>query len=107
MALKSIKVANTNTTLLEVPSGLRYVPMSVFFCNEDDELMDEIEIFLVASGESAAEGDNRIIAEYPIKALDTFIWDNADKLILDGGEKIVVKSKQGDLITATINYVEG
>lgn len=102
--IKSEIVANTDTILLEVPIGTSYATTCIFFCNNSDIIDDYIYVYFVKSGELVNES-NRVVTNLKIKAEDTFVLD-IEKIILSSGDKIIVNSRNGGIISATVSYIE-
>lgn len=100
-------MAITNTTLgtsassIYTSSGTSVI-VSAFFCNTDSSDRT-INVYLVASGDSASNTDNIILKEISIPAGDTYIMNN-ERVTLGDGDSIQALASTGSVIVSTVSY---
>lgn len=98
---KPIPIAGV--TVLQSQDKQSLAVTTVFFCNTDNTTADDITIYLIPAGASAASS-NMIVNQKAIPAGDTLIFEY-EKLILENGDMILAKSSKG-LITSVCSYMD-
>lgn len=101
--IKNIIVGSGNTTALETPENEQYAILSMFFCNTSTVDNEFIDIYCVPEGEAPANKHKIVhLVEIPVK--DTFVIDT-EKIVLSSGDKLVVKGQVGNIVSATVSYI--
>lgn len=115
MAISSALLQNTPTaispTSVIINDRLREVAITVaFFCNlntvnpaDSVEGRQFLDIYVVANGETAAPV-NQIVKQLPLDAGDTFTF-NAERLVLNSGDRLIASTTNSNQVSATISYV--
>jgi hypothetical protein len=96
-------IPSTGSTILQSQPGQSLAVTTVFFCNIDANMTDNLNVYVVQAGTSTSNS-NMIINTQQIPATDTFVLD-AEKLILENGDSLVAKSLNG-VIVATCSYMD-
>jgi hypothetical protein len=102
MAIINVNVESTQTTtLFTAPSEVAVTTM--FFCNQSATTDCLVDIFLTPAGQ-AQSANTQIIKSLPLPKTETFVFD-AEKLILEVGDKIHSIASVDKIVVATISYV--
>ena len=89
-------IATTDTVLFTVPPGKEYTIVTMYITNFD--IAEETLYYLkfIKSSDLVGGNDSIVIPEAIIDATDTLPF-NADRFILNEGDRIIGKSKNGKL----------
>ena len=99
--INNVKIANTETTLLESPGGISYTIVSMFLCNTSVNT-ETITINVIKSGDSATD-TNTILKEVSITAADTAIF--SEKILLESLDKVVAIGTLGNSVSCTVSFI--
>lgn len=102
MAISSVQLGATETTICLAGVGETRAVLSISFCNTDSSDRT-ITIYAIASGGSAGDATT-IIKTLNVPALDTFVWTANEKFILGAGDKISGLASDASKVTATTTY---
>ena len=113
MAIVNKKIALTDTVVLAVPSGSRYAITTVMVCNtasadtggNNDSTFD---LHFVPNGQAKGNADpnaNQILNDLKVAGADTFTLDT-EKIILEGGDRVIAVSQSPANLARTISYLE-
>ena len=113
MAIVNKKIGLTDTEVLAVPSGSRFAVTTIMVCNTasadtgggNDTTFD---LHFVPNGQAKGNADpnaNQILNDLVIAGADTFTFDT-EKIVLEGGDKIVAVSQAPANLIATVSYLE-
>ena len=103
MAITNVMVESTQTTtVFTSPSEVAVTTM--FFCNQSATEDCLIDIFLVPAGFPLSTS-TKIIKALDLPSTETFVFD-AEKLILELGDKIYSIATVDKIVAATISYVQ-
>ena len=113
MAIVNKKIAQTDTVLLTVPNGSRFAITTILVCNtasadtggSNDSSFD---LHLVPNGQAKGTADpnaNQILNDLVVAGADTFTFDT-EKIVLEGGDRIIAVSQSPANLAATISYLE-
>ena len=113
MAIVNKKIGLTDTEVLAVPSGSRFAVTTIMVCNTasadtgggNDTTFD---LHFVPNGQAKGNADpnaNQILNDLLIAGADTFTFDT-EKIVLEGGDKIVAVSQSPANLIATVSYLE-
>lgn len=95
MAIKSIRLARENRTLLEAPVGKSYAITSIIVCNNSNTGNCVFDMHLVATGDPISNGTaneltgSRVINNLALEPEESFTFDT-EKIILGPGDKVVL-----------------
>lgn len=103
MSISNVYVKSTVTTQLFIAAGEQAVT-TMFFCNVSDSLDTELDIFLTPSTDAVSTA-SQVIKSLPLAATETYVFD-AERLILDPGDKIFAKATIDSIVVATISSVQ-
>jgi hypothetical protein len=108
MAIQSVNIIETDTVILEVPAGKKYAITTLLVCNYSQTSSSinnsSFNMYVVASG-SVKSNTNLILNNVSMTAQETFSF-NVERLILEGGDRVVLTSPNSDRLSATISYLE-
>lgn len=111
MAIQSVLIQQIDTTLLQVPAGVRYAVTVIMICNTaTPEINDEtansttFDLHFVKQG-TAIDNVNKVISSLPMAAGETFTFDT-EKIILDEGDRIIVNCDSPTVLSATVSFLE-
>ena len=113
MAIVNGKINQTDTVLLTVPSGLRYAITTILICNtasadtggNNDTTFD---LHFVPNGQAKGNADpnsNQVLNNLVVAGADTFTFDS-EKIVLEGGDRVIAVSQAPSNLVATISYLE-
>lgn len=124
MAIENVAIANTDTTLLEVPDPfpgwdpltdeqppIRYAITTIMVCNtwvpnpdheEDGET--NFDMHFVKRNDPKSD-TNMVIRTLILPAGETFTFDS-EKVVLESGDKIVLLGESPTNLSATVSYLE-
>ncbi len=113
MAIVNKKIAQIDTVLLTVPNGSRFAITTILVCNtasadtggSNDSSFD---LHLVPNGQAKGNADpnaNQILNDLVVAGADTFTFDT-EKIVLEGGDRIIAVSQSPANLAATISYLE-
>jgi hypothetical protein len=100
MALAQAQLG-TSVTTIYTSSG-ESATVCIFFCNTNGTA-ETLDVYAVPSGGTAGIG-NQIIDTLTINAGDTYIM-NIEKIVLSNGDSIQAVATTGNVVTATVSYV--
>jgi hypothetical protein len=102
MAIKNVRVESTQTTtVFTAPSEVAVTTM--FFCNQSETTDCLVDIFLTPAGYPISS-NTQIIKSLLLPKTETFVFD-AEKLILETGDKIHSIATVDQIVVATVSYV--
>jgi hypothetical protein len=108
MAIQSANILEIDTIILEVPAGKKFAITTLLVCNyasTSSTVNDSsFDMHVVAQG-GVKNNSNKILNNISMPAQETFTF-NAERLILESGDKIVLTSPNSDRLSATISYLE-
>lgn len=111
MAINSVAIASTDTTLLTVPAGKQYAITVIMVCNtwtpnpiDEDDGKTNFDMHLVAQGDPKS-AINQVINELELPAGETFTFDT-EKVVLSEGDSIVLVGDSPTVLSATVSYLE-
>lgn len=111
MAINSVAIGNTDTQLIEVPSGKRYAITTIMICNtwlpnpdHEEDGLTNFDMHFVADGEAKSD-TNKVINNLFLPAGETFTFDS-EKVVLDAGDRIVLLGESPTNLSATVSYLE-
>tara|TARA_B110000503_G_scaffold143523_1_gene245526 strand:+ start:1382 stop:1717 length:336 start_codon:yes stop_codon:yes gene_type:complete len=100
-----------DTTLLTVPANKRYAITNILICNnEDTNLVHEehgitdFDMHLVKTGDPVSL-TNMILSTVQMPAGETFSLDE-ERIILEGGDRVVISGSSPTVLSATVSYME-
>ena len=109
MAIASVKILETDTIILNVPSGKKYAITTLLVCNYASStatINDSSFDMHVIKGSGGVKSDtNLILNNISMPAQETFTF-NVERLILEEGDRVVLISPDSDKLSATISYLE-
>ena len=108
MAIINRNILNTDTTLLEVPTGERYAITTVIVCNygsSTSTINDSSFDLHIVKNADTRNNTNKILNNISMPAQESFTF-SVERLILDAGDKIIAVSGEPDKLSATISYLE-
>lgn len=109
MAINSILILETDTTLLSVPAGKKYAVTTILVSNystSTNSINDSSFDMHVIKGSGGVKSDaNKILNNIEMPTQETFSF-NVERLILEEGDRIVMISPDSDKLNATISYLE-
>ena len=109
MAINNVLILDTDTTVLSVPAGKKYAITTLLVCNYAGTTSianDSSFNMHVIKGSGGVKGnDNLILNSIEMPAQETFTF-NVERLILEGGDRVILNSPDTDLLSATISYLE-
>ena len=103
MSISNIYVNSTVTTQLFLAVGEQAIT-TMFFCNVSDTIDTELDIYITPSA-NAVSTASQVIKTLPLAATETYVFD-AEKLILDPGDKIHAQATVDSIVVATISSVQ-
>jgi hypothetical protein len=108
MAIQSANILETDTVILEVPAGKKFAITTLLVCNYASSLSSinnsSFDMHVIESA-SAKSNTNKVLNNISMPAQETFTF-NIERLILEGGDKVVLISPNSDRLSATISYLE-
>lgn len=108
MAIQSLNILETDTVILEVPAGKKFAITTLLVCNyaatSSSINNSSFDMFAIASGQPKSNA-NKVLNNISMPAQETFTF-NVERLILEGGDKIVLTSPNSDRLSATISFLE-
>jgi|TARA_Y100000385_G_C13053292_1_gene620833 hypothetical protein len=111
MAIQSVLIQTIDTVLLEVPAEQRYAVTVIMICNtatanpaDDTENLTNFDLHFVKQG-NAIGNLNKVIGSMPMTAGETFTFDT-EKIIIEGGDRIIVNCDSPTVLSATVSYLE-
>jgi|TARA_E500000178_G_scaffold324875_1_gene351666 hypothetical protein len=113
MAIVNKKIGLTDTEVLAVPSGSRFAVTTIMVCNtasadtggNNDTTFD---LHFVPNGQAKGNADpnaNQILNDLRIAGADTFTLDT-EKIVLEGGDRVIAVSQSPANLAMTISYLE-
>tara|TARA_B110000503_G_scaffold141773_1_gene236316 strand:+ start:821 stop:1153 length:333 start_codon:yes stop_codon:yes gene_type:complete len=109
MAINSVKILETDTTLLSVPSGKKYAVTTILVSNystSTNTVNDSSFDMHVIQGSGGVKSDtNKVLNNVEMPTQETFTIA-LERLILEEGDRIVMISPDSDKLNATISYLE-
>lgn len=106
MAIQNVTLANGDNLLIQPPSGKRYAILTIMVCNTSDAADADFTMYFVPNG-GPTNISTMVVNQMPLPRQETFTFDT-EKLILDGGDKIVLNSSGPTfgILTATVSFME-
>lgn len=111
MAIENASISTIDTTLLTVPASKRYAITTIMVCNtytpnisDPNDGLTNFDMHFVKDGDPKSNV-NMVIRSLPMPAGETFTFDS-EKVILDGGDSIVLLSDSPANLSATVSYLE-
>jgi hypothetical protein len=108
MAILSANILETDTTILEVPAGKKFAITTLLVCNyasTTSSINDSsFDMHVIADG-GVKSNTNKVLNNVSMPAQETFTF-NIERLILEGGDKVVLTSPNSDRLSATISFLE-
>lgn len=98
--ITATNLTSTNQTDVYVSAGESGIT-TLIICNHHASTDAVVDVWVVPSGGTAGSA-NQILKSMTIVAADTFVMD-MEKLMLDGGDKIVIQSDQANVINSVIS----
>ena len=113
MAIVNKKIGLTDTTILTVPNGSRYAITTLLLCNTASADTGggndtSVDLHLVPNGQAKGNADpnaNQILNDLVVAGADTFTFDT-EKIVLEGGDRIIAVSQSPANLAATVRYLE-
>jgi hypothetical protein len=109
MAIDSVLILETDTTLLTVPASKKYAITTILVSNYSTStaiINDSSFSMHVFKGSGDTKADkNKILNNIPMPAQETFTF-NVERLILEEGDRVIVIGASSDKLNATISYLE-
>lgn len=109
MAINSVLILETDTTLLSVPAAKKYAVTTILVNNystSTNSVNDSSFDMHVIAGSGGVKSDaNKVLNNISMPAQETFSF-NVERLILDEGDRIIMISPDSDKLNATISYLE-
>lgn len=109
MAINSVLILETDTTLLSVPAGKKYAVTTILVSNyatSTNSINDSSFDMHVIEGSGGVKSDtNKVLNNISMPAQETFSF-NVERLILEEGDRIVMISPDSDKLNATVSYLE-
>jgi hypothetical protein len=108
MAIQSANILETDTVILEVPAGKKFAVTTLLVCNYSSTtstINDSSFDMHVIVNSGVKSNTNKVLNNISMPAQETFTF-NVERLILEGGDKIVLTSPNSDRLSATISYLE-
>ena len=102
MAITNVRVESTQTTTV-FTAATEVAVTTMFFCNQSATTDCFVDIFLTPAGYPVS-ADMQIIKSLSLPKTETFVFD-AEKLILEAGDKIHSVATVDKIVVATISYV--
>ena len=113
MAIVNKKIGLTDTEVLAVPSGSRFAVTTIMVCNTasadtgggNDTTFD---LHFVPNGQAKGNADpnsNQVLNDLVVAGADTFTFDS-EKIVLEGGDRVIAVSQSPSNLVATISYLE-
>jgi|TARA_B000000609_G_C24003602_1_gene256298 hypothetical protein len=113
MAIVNKKIGLTDTEVLAVPAGSRFAVTTIMVCNTasadtgggNDTTFD---LHFVPNGQAKGNTDpnaNQILNDLKIAGADTFTLDT-EKIVLEGGDRVIAVSQSPANLAMTISYLE-
>ena len=109
MAINSVLILDTDTTVLSVPAGKKYAITTLLVCNYAGTTAtannSSFNMHVIKGSGGVKSNTNLILNAIEVDAKDTFTF-NVERLILEEGDRVVLNSPDADLLSATISYLE-
>lgn len=109
MAIESKNILNTDTILLEVPAGKKYAITTLIVCNYASSTATQndssFDMHLIKGTSGTKNNTNKALNNLLMPAQETFTF-SLERIILEGGDKVVLVSPDADKLSATISYLE-
>lgn len=108
MAIQSANILETDTVILEVPAGKKFAITTLLVCNYAASASSinnsSFDMHVVASA-GVKSNTNKVLNNVSMPAQETFTF-NVERLILEGGDRVVLTSPNSDRLSATISFLE-
>ena len=105
MAISNVLIESTQATVLfDTPLNQEYAVTTMFFCNQSASTDTTLDIYVVP-GTGVLNSSTQIIKSLPLPATETYVFD-AEKLILENGDKIYAQASVDMIVAATISSVK-
>lgn len=109
MAINSVLIGATDTTVLEVPAGKKYAVTTILVCNYastfDSANDSTFDMHVIKTSGGVKSNTNKVLNSIQMPAQETFSF-NTERLILEEGDRVVLISPDSDKLSATISYLE-
>jgi hypothetical protein len=108
MAIQSANILETDTVILEVPAGKKFAITTLLVCNyastSSSINSSSFDMHVIANS-GVKSNTNKVLNNISMPAQETFTF-NIERLILEGGDKVVLISPNSDRLSATISFLE-
>ena len=108
MAIQSANILETDTVILEVPAGKKFAITTLLVCNyaatTSSINSSSFDMHVIANS-GVKSNTNKVLNNISMPAQETFTF-NIERLILEGGDKVVLISPNSDRLSATISFLE-
>jgi hypothetical protein len=108
MAILSTNILETDTTILEVPAGKKFAITTLLVCNYSATASSvnnsSFDMHVIVDG-GVKSNANKVLNNVSMPAQETFTF-NVERLILEGGDRVVLTSPNSDRLSATISFLE-
>lgn len=109
MAIISALIQETDTIILTVPAGEKYAITTLLVCNystSTNAIFDSsFDMHVILGSGGVKSNANKILNNVSMPAQETFTF-SVERLILEGGDRVVLISPDSDKLSATISYLE-
>jgi hypothetical protein len=109
MAISSVNILATDTTILSVPAGKKYAITTIVVCNyattTDASFDSQFDMHVIAGSGGVKSVTNKVLNAVAMPAQETFSF-NTERLILEEGDRVVLNSPDSNRLSATISYLE-
>ena len=109
MAINSVKILETDTTLLSVPAGKKYAITTILVSNYSTSVTavnnSSFDMHVIQGSGGVKNDTNKVLNNIEMPAQETFAF-NIERLILEEGDRVVMISPDSDKLNATISYLE-
>jgi hypothetical protein len=108
MAIQSANILETDTVILDVPAGKKFAITTLLVCNyaaSTSSINNSSFDMHVIAAAGVKSNTNKVLNNVSMPAQETFTF-NIERLILEGGDKVVLTSPNSDRLSATISFLE-
>lgn len=109
MAINTVLIGATDTVGLQVPSGKSYALTTILVCNyaatTDSSNDSSFDMHVIKTSGGVKGNVNKILNNIQMPAQETFSF-NAERLVLEEGDRVVLISPDSDKLNAVISYLE-
>ena len=109
MAINSIIILETDTTLLSVPAGKKYAVTTILVSNYSTSTSSindsSFDMHVIQGAGGIKSNTNKVLNNVEMPTQETFTIA-LERLILEEGDRIIMISPDSDKLNATISYLE-